>query len=148
MQMRNKLMWLCGTVALFSVIGCAPKNVQTYPGAKLSKDEIAILTADRSADADVVIRRVNGVDTLRDRAPQIEVLPGTQVVRVEISKLGGSNDAYADARSINTISFEAQAGRAYGVRGKFVDGIGKVWIVDDRNAMVPVTTAAVAGALK
>jgi len=142
MQTRNKLMGLCGTLVLVSALGCTQKNVQTYLGAKLAKDEIAILTADRSADANVVIRRVNGVDTLRDRPPQIEVLPGTQIVRVEVSKLGGSNDAYADTRSINTISFEALAGRAYRVRGKFVDGIGQVWVVDDRNTMVPGITAA------
>ena len=142
MQMRNKMMWLCGTLILFSSLGCAPKNLQTYPGAKLAKDEIAILTADRSADANVVIRRVNGVDTLRDRSPRIEVLPGKQIVRVEVSKLGGSNDAYADTRSINSISFEALPGRSYSVRGKFVDGLGQVWIVDDRNTIVPATTAA------
>lgn len=142
MQTRNKLMWLCGMVVLFSVIGCAKNNVQTYPGAKLAKDEIAILTADRSADANVVIRRVNGVDTLRDSSPQIEVLPGELVVRVEVSKLGGSNDVYADTHSINTIRFEALPGRAYSMRGKFVDGLGRVWIVDDRNAMVPTITAA------
>jgi hypothetical protein len=142
MRTCNKLAWLCGTLILAGVMGCAQKNVQTYLGAKLARDEIAILTADRSADANVVIRRVNGVDTLRDRSPQIEVLPGTQIVRVEVSKLGGNNDAYADTRSINTISFEALPGRAYSVRGKFVDGIGKVWIVDDRNAMVPTITAA------
>jgi hypothetical protein len=142
MQTRNKLMGLCGILVLISALGCTQKNVQTYLGAKLAKDEIAILTADRSADANVVIRRVNGVDTMRDRPPQIEVLPGTQIVRVEVSKLGGSNDAYADTRSINTITFEALPGRAYSVRGKFVDGIGQVWIVDDRNALVPMITAA------
>jgi len=135
-------MWLCGTLVVLSTLGCAQKNVQTYPGAKLAKDEIAILTAGRSADANVVIRRVNGVDTLRDRSPQIEVLPGKLVVRVEVSKLGGSNDAVADTRSINTVTFEALAGRAYSVRGKFVDGLGQVWVVDDRNAMVLAITAA------
>jgi len=140
MQARNRVMWLCGTLVLFSVTGCAPKNVQTYPGAKLPKDEIAILTAQRSTDANVAIRRVNGVDTLRDRSPQIEMLPGNQVLRVEVSKLGGSSDAYADTRSIKTLSFEALAGRAYSVHGKFVDGIGQVWIMDDRNAMVPTVT--------
>lgn len=140
--MRNKLMWLCGTLVLLGAPGCAQKNVQTYPGAKLARDEIAILTADRSADANVVIRRVNGVDTMRDRPPQIEVLPGKLVVRVEVSRLGGSNDAYADTRSINTVNFEALPGRSYSVRGKFVDGLGQVWIVDDRNAMVPAITAA------
>ena len=141
MQTRNKLMGLCGTLILVSAIGCAQKNVQTYLGAKLARDEIAILTADRSADANVVIRRVNGVDTLRDRSPKIEVLPGTQIVRVEVSKLGGSNDAYADTRSINTITFDALPGRAYSVRGKFVDGIGQVWVLDDRNALVPMIIA-------
>jgi len=142
MQTRNKLMGLCGSLVLLSIIGCAQKNVQTYPGAKLAKDEIAILTADRNADTNVVIRRVNGVDTLRDRSPQIEVLPGKLVVRVEVSKPGGSNDAYADTRSINTVTFEALPGRAYSVRGKFVDGLGQVWVVDDRNAMVQAITAA------
>ncbi len=142
MRTRNNTLWLCGTLILL-VAGCSQKNVQTYPGAKLAKDEIATLTAERSADTNVMIRRVNGVDTLRDRPPQIEVLPGKLVVRVEVSRLGGSNDAYADARSINTISFDALPGRAYSVRGKFVDGLGQVWIVDDRNAMVPaITTAA------
>ena len=142
MQIRNKMKWLCSTLVFLSAVGCAQKNVQTYPGAKLAKDEIAILIAERSADANVVIRRVNGVDTLRDRSPQIEVLPGKQIVRVEISKLGGSNDAYADTRSINTVTFEALPGRAYSVRGKFVDGLGQVWVVDDHNAMVPAITAA------
>ena len=143
MQTCNKMMWLCGTLILFSMTGCSQKNVQTYPGSKLAKDEIAILTAERSADANIVIRRVNGVDTLRDRPPQIEVLPGKLVVRVEVSKLGGSTDAYADLRSINTVTFEALPGRAYSVRGKFVDGLGQVWVMDDRNAMVPaITTAA------
>ena len=142
METGNKLKWLCGTFILFNLIACAPTLVQTYPGAKLAKDEVAILTADRNADTNVVIRRVNGVDTLRDHAPQIEVLPGKQIVRVEVSKLGGSNDAYAAAHSINTISFEALPGRAYSMRGKFVDGLGLVWIVDDRNAMVPTMTAA------
>ena len=143
MQTCNKMMWLCGTLILLSVMGCSQKNVQTYPGSKLAKDEIAILTAERSADANIVIRRVNGVDTLRDRPPQIEVLPGKLVVRVEVSKLGGSTDAYADLRSINTVTFEALPGRAYSVRGKFVDGLGQVWVMDDRNAMVPaITTAA------
>ena len=143
MRIRNKVVCRCGILVLLGVMGCAQKNVQTYPGAKLAKDEIAILTADRTADANVVIRRVNGVDTLRDRPPQIEVLPGKQIVRVEVSKLGGSNDAYADTRSINTITFEALPGRAYSVRGIFVDGLGQVWVVDDRNAMVPGITAAV-----
>ena len=142
MQTYDKLVWLCGTLVLLSALGCAQKNVQTYPGAKLAKDEIAILTADRSVDANVVIRRVNGIDTLRDRSPQIEVLPGKLVVRVEVSKLGDSNDAVADTRSINTVTFEALPGRAYSVRGKFVDGLGQVWVLDDRNAMVPAITAA------
>lgn len=142
MQMRNTMVWRCGTLILLCVMGCAQKNLQTYPGAKLAKDEIAILTAERTADANVVIRRVNGMDTLRDRSPRIEVLPGKQIVRVEISRLGGSNDPYADTRSINTITFEAHPGRTYSVRGKFVDGLGQVWVVDDRNAMVPGITAA------
>lgn len=141
MQMRNKMVWRYGTLILLSVMGCAQKNLQTYPGAKLAKDEIAILTAERTADANVVIRRVNGVDTLRDHSPRIEVLPGKQIVRVEVSKLGGSNDPYADTRSINTITFEALPGRTYSMRGKFVDGLGQVWVVDDRNAMVPGITA-------
>ena len=142
MRTRNKTLGLCGTLILLAA-GCAQKNVQTYPGAKLAKDEVATLTAERSADANVMIRRVNGVDTLRDRPPQIEVLPGKLVVRVEVSRLGGSNDAYADTHSINTISFDALPGRAYSLRGKFVDGLGQVWIVDDRNAIVPaITTAA------
>ena len=142
MQMRNKMVWRYGTLILLSVMGCAQKNLQTYPGAKLAKDEIAILTAERTADANVVIRRVNGVDTLRDRPPQIEVLPGKQIVRVEVSRLGGSNDPYAGTRSINTITFKALPGRTYSVRGKFVDGLGQVWVVDDRNVIVPGITAA------
>ena len=142
MQTRNTRMWLCGTLILFSVLGCSQRNVQTYPGAKLAKNEIAMLSAERSAEVNVVIRRVNGVDTLRDRPPQIEVLPGKLVVRAEVSKLGGSTDAYADMRSINTVTFEALPGRAYSVRGKFVDGLGEVWVVDDRNAIVPAITAA------
>lgn len=142
MKIGNNLKWLCGTVVLCGVISCAKDNVQTYPGAKLAKDEVSILTADRSAETNVVIRRVNGIDTLRDNSPQIEVLPGKLVVRVEVSKLGGINDPYADAHSINTVSFEALPGHAYSMRGKFVDGLGKVWVVDDRNALVPMTTAA------
>jgi hypothetical protein len=60
--------------------------VHTYLGAKLARDELVFLTADRSADVNVVIRRVS------------------------------SNDADTDTRSINTISFKARAGRAHSVR--------------------------------
>ena len=59
-----------------------------------------------------------------------------------LSVSGGPIDHRQSTGSINTVTFEALPGRAYSVRGKFVDGLGQVWVMDDRNAMVPAITAA------
>lgn len=135
MPIRTPLLY--GLFLLATLAGCTQKViVQLYPGSRLPAAEVALIRADLSASqelAGIIIRRVNGVDTLRTATPHIEVLPGPQTLRVELYKRATRNDAIADARAIHTLSFEALPGRVYQVRGKMLEGVGHVWIVDDAN---------------
>ncbi len=122
-----------------AVAGCSTTTVKTYPGTKLPPNEVSVLAADQSASPGgvaVVIRRVNGVDVVRKKSPEIEVLPGTQVVQVQVLRDGTSNDGYAEARSFTTISFDTIPGKRYLVRGIFENGLGKVWVVGDDDTPV------------
>lgn len=137
--MRKTRWLLISMLATLAVTACSQKAVQVYLGARLPADEVALLRADLSASQDlaaIVIRRVNGVDTLRSHTPDIEVLPGPQIVRVELLKRASGDDAVSDARAFKTITFDAVAGGMYYVRGKMLDGIGRIWIVDGANAIV------------
>mgnify|MGYP001596306782 CR=1 FL=1 len=111
-----------------------------FDRSKMPAAEVAVLVADRSASPSgiaVVIRRVNGIDVVRKGSPAIEVVPGTQVIQVEVLRGGTSVDGYAEARSFSTISFDTAAGQRYRVRGIFENGLGKVWVVGQDGAPVP-----------
>lgn len=126
-------------LAMLYLHGCSQKVIQVYPGVRQAQSEVAMLRADLGASqnlSSITIRRVNGVDTLHESVPEIEVLPGSLVVRVELLRRASGDDALSDARAFKTITFDAVAGRIYYLRGKMLDGIGRVWVVDDTNAMV------------
>lgn len=134
---RNLALWIL--FATVVVTGCSASTVRAYSGAKLSAAEVSVLIADRSASPNgvaVVIRRVNGIDVVRKETPAIEVIPGTQVVQVELLRSGTADDGYAETRSFNTISFDTLAGHRYRVQGTFENGLGKVWVVGQDEASV------------
>ena len=138
----SSLRLLCVSIIALAATACAEKTVQVYLGPPLPRDEVSTLRADVDSSqglAAIAIRRVNGVDTLRAKPAEIEVLPGPQIVRVELVKRENSEDAISDARSFKTVTFDAAPGRTYYVRGKMLDGIGRVWIMDDRGAMITST---------
>jgi hypothetical protein len=136
---------LFGLIALAGLVGCSQKVLQVYAGPRLPTNEISILSAERAAareDADVVIRRVNGVDTQRNGQPRIEVLPGSQIVHVELFKRGGYDDAYTDSRAYRIVIFDTQPGHSYFLRGRIADGIGNVRVLDETGAETPITSVA------
>lgn len=135
---RNLGLWVL--FATVVVTGCSASTVRAYSGPKLSATEVSVLIADRGASPSgvaVVIRRVNGIDVVRKESPAIEVIPGTQVVQIELLRGGTANDGYAETRSFNTISFDTLAGNRYRVQGTFENGLGKVWVVGQDDVPVP-----------
>lgn len=137
--MRRTPCLLVMMLTVLAATACSQKVVQVYLGARLPADEVALLHADLSASQDLAalsIRRVNGVDTLRARPPAIETLPGPQILRVELLRRASGDEVVSDARSFKTITFDAVAGRVYYIRGKMMDGVGHVWVVDDTQTMI------------
>jgi predicted RNA-binding protein with TRAM domain len=135
------------TMILFSILvccavsACSVPKVRAYSGTKLPPEEVSVLVADRSASpsgVSVVIRRVNGIDAVRKGSPTIEVMPGSQLVQVEIVRSGNSSDGLAEARSYTTLTFDTVAGQRYRVQATFEDGLGKAWVIGENDAPISV----------
>ena len=85
-----------------------------------------------------MIRRVNGIDAVRKGSPVVEVIPGPQLVQVEIVRSGSSGDGLTEARSYTTLSFDTVAGQRYRVQGTLENGLGKAWVIGENDAPISV----------
>jgi hypothetical protein len=114
--------------------GCS-NTVKVYSGPDLPRNQISVINAHKQTgqSASMLIRRVNGVETMEGSNANIQVVPGKQTLRVELHKTGSSSDSFSDMRSINTLSFFTQPGKLYRVYGDIDNGMGRVWIVDSKN---------------
>ena len=117
--------------------GCS-NTVKVYSGPDLPPDQISVINAHKQTgqSASMLIRRVNGVETMEGSNANIQVLPGKQTLRIELHKTGSSSDSFSDMRSINTLSFFSKPGMFYRVYGDIDNGMGRVWIVDGKNKPV------------
>lgn len=120
---------------------CAAKPVKLYPGNRLPANEVALLSADRGGSSgltEIIVRRINGVDAAREDAPAVEILPGKQIVRIELFKKASDNDM--ESRHFVVVTFNAEAGHAYRAQGKIDSGLPSAWIVDDKNNKISSAT--------
>ncbi len=145
MQPRYRLL-LTFCVLASTLYGCSAPSVRAYSGAKLATDEVSVLMADDSASprgVSLAIRRVNGVDTVRNGTPKIEVPPGTQIVQVEIVESGSKSNGLAESRSYTTLTFDTLAGQSYRVQGTLQNGLGKAWVIGENDAPISVHSPSV-----
>jgi len=107
--------------------------MQVYEGPKKPSNEVAILrtnVGELTFDT-AWVDLVDGRNLIRAYS-EVEILPGRHSLRIQLSS--------GILKASRTVSFEAQAGRAYRVRGSLRSGGTYAWIEDDR------TREAIAGA--
>jgi len=110
------------------VAGCGGMT-QTYEGPRKSAHDVAILktnVGELTFDT-VWIDLVDGKNLVRAYS-EIEVLPGRHSVRVQLSS--------GFIKTNRIVSFEANAGRTYHVKGVILRSGSRAWIEDDSTGEI------------
>ena len=125
---RNLLCVLLAAGGALLVAGCGGM-IQTYDGPRKPAHDVAILktnVGELTFDT-VWIDLVDGKNLVRAYS-EIEVLPGRHSVRIQLSS--------GIIRVSRLVSFEANAGRTYLVKGIILRSGSRAWIEDNSNGEI------------
>ncbi len=126
---------------LLVTTGC--KSVQTYPGTRLSSDQVAKLRCATYyyfvSVRTCLVQQIDG-QTTPDRGTGIDLLPGKHEVIVLLVNMPATQNQRWTYSRPQTFSFIAVAGHKYTVDGSWFSKEQPIWIVDEQTKEIVAGT--------